>query len=63
MKLGISLKDEIVGKIDQRTESLGISRSAFIAMAVTEKIRQDEMVDSIPEMLAMARKMAVNSGK
>ena len=58
MKVGISLKESVVEKIDKKAEEMGVSRSAYISMAIAEKMKQDDVVESLPEMLASMRKMA-----
>lgn len=57
MKIGISLKDEVVKVIDAKAAKMGISRSAFIAMAISEKMRQDDVLDNMPEILNTLRNM------
>ena len=45
MRLGINLPDELVAQIDERAKSLYISRSAYIATALSQKLQSDKMLD------------------
>lgn len=57
MKIGISLQDEIVNKIDKASLRMGVSRSAYIAISVSEKLKNDEVVESMPEMISFMKKI------
>lgn len=51
MRLGINLPDELVAQIDERAKSLYISRSAYIATALSQKLQSDKMLDNMPELM------------
>lgn len=57
MKIGISLQDEIVNKIDKASLRMGVSRSAYIAISVSEKLKNDEVVEIMPEMISFMKKI------
>lgn len=51
MRLGINLPDELVAQIDERAKALYISRSAYIATALSQKLQSDIMMDNMPELM------------
>lgn len=51
MRLGINLPDELVEQIDERAKALYISRSAYIATALSQKLQSDKMMDNMPELM------------
>ena len=51
MRLGINLPDELVEQIDERAKALYISRSAYIATALSQKLQSDKMMDNMPELI------------
>lgn len=51
MRLGINLPDELVAQIDERAKALYISRSAYIATALSQKLQSDKMLDNMPELM------------
>lgn len=51
MRLNITLADSLVKEIDEKAKAMYISRSAYIATALTEKLQKDKTVDNMPEML------------
>ena len=51
MRLGINLPDELVEQIDERAKALYISRSAYIATALSKKLQSDKMMDNMPELM------------
>ena len=54
MKVSISVPDEVVQKADYRAKQLGISRSAFITMTLSEALMQKEFMQNMPELLRLA---------
>lgn len=55
MRLSINLPEELVEQIDERAKSLFISRSAYIATALSQKLQSDKIFDDMPEMLQIMR--------
>lgn len=49
-KVTISLADELLAKIDSRAKAMYITRSAFIATAVNQKIQADDALVLMPEL-------------
>lgn len=58
MRINITMDEELVKKIDDVASKMYVSRSAFIAFAVSQKIQADKMVENLPE-LAQTMKSAV----
>ena len=57
MKLNISMPDEIIEKVDRKAKQLGLSRSAFLTLAASEKIMQSEVIEYMPQMLEAMKKV------
>ena len=51
MRVNINLDEELVKKIDEVASKMYVSRSAYIAFAVSQKIQTDKMLDNMPELL------------
>lgn len=51
MKINITLDKELIEKIDAEASKKYVSRSAYIAFAVSQKIQSDNMLDNMPELL------------
>ena len=63
MKANINLPEDVLEKTDKRAKALGLSRSAFITMTLSEKLMQTDVIESIPEMLKSIQKLADNDKK
>ena len=55
MRLNITLADSLVKEVDEKAKAMYLSRSAYIAMALTEKLQKDKTMDNMPEMLRLFR--------
>lgn len=62
-KITMNLPDDILEKADKRSKQLGISRTAFITMTISEKLMQSELIEGLPEMLATYKKMTEKAGE
>lgn len=62
-KANINIPEEVLQRTDKKAKSLGISRSAFITMTLSEKLMQTDVMESLPEMLASMKKIAEKEGK
>ena len=51
MRLNISMDKELVKKVDEAAAKMHVSRSAYIAFAVSQKIQADELFSNMPELL------------
>lgn len=50
MRVNINLSEELVEKIDERAKAMYISRSAYIATALTQKMQADDAMTMLPEL-------------
>lgn len=50
MRINITLSEELVSKIDERARAMYISRSAYIATALTQKMQADDAMTMLPEL-------------
>jgi metal-responsive CopG/Arc/MetJ family transcriptional regulator len=57
MRLNISMDEELVKKVDEAAAKMHVSRSAYIAFAVSQKIQADEMLNNMPEVLSLLREI------
>lgn len=57
MKVNINLDDSLVKKVDERAKAMYVSRSAYICMALAEKMKQDDLVATLPKILASMESM------
>ena len=55
MKINITLDKELIEKIDAEASKKYVSRSAYIAFAVSQKIQSDNMLDNMPELMQTIR--------
>lgn len=62
MRININLSEELLKQIDEKAKSLYISRSAYIATALVQKMQADKMMDNMPNML-QTMKEALNIDK
>lgn len=63
MKVNVNIPESVLEQTDKRAEKLGISRSSFITMTLSEKLMQTDMLESLPEMINTMRLLAEKEGK
>ena len=51
MKITINMPDDLLKDVDEKANSMYLSRSSFINMALSQKLQQDKVLDNLPEML------------
>ena len=51
MRININMDGELVKKIDEIAKKMYVSRSAYIAFAVSQKIQQDKTLDNMPDLV------------
>lgn len=51
MRININISEDLLNQIDEKAKALFISRSAYIATALNQKLQNDKLMDSMPEML------------
>ena len=57
MRLNISMDEDLVKKVDEAANRMHVSRSAYIAFAVSQKMKADEMLNNMPEVLRLLREI------
>lgn len=60
MKINYSIPEDVLEKVDIRAKELGISRSAFITMTLSQALMQNDFINQLPKMLAMVDKTMEN---
>ena len=51
MRVNFVIPDELVKRLDKASKDLSISRSAFINMAISQKLQQDSIINDLPRLL------------
>lgn len=51
MRVNINLSEELLNQIDEKARALYISRSAYIAASLSQKLQSDKMMDNMPEIM------------
>ena len=55
MRLNINMDEELVKKVDEVAKKMYVSRSSYIAFAVSKKIQDDETLSNMPEMIEVMK--------
>lgn len=58
MRININMPDDLVKKVDERAKQMFVSRSAYISMAMSQKVQSDDLMDVLPEMRAKLNQLA-----
>lgn len=58
MRININMSDDLVKKVDERAKQMFVSRSAYISMAMSQKVQSDDLMDVLPEMRAKLNQLA-----
>lgn len=59
MRLNINMDEDLVRKVDEAANKMHVSRSAYIAFAVSQKIQFDEMLSNVPELLKLLQTIQI----
>jgi len=57
MRINISMDEDLIKKVDEVATKMHVSRSSYIAFAVSQKIQNDEILSNMPEILRMLQAM------
>lgn len=57
MRLNITMKENLVKQIDKVAKEMGVSRSSFLALASAKMIKEDKMVEIMPELIDAVKKI------
>ena len=55
MRINITMNDKLVKEIDKAAKEMYVSRSAFLALAAAKMIKEDKMVEIMPELIDAVR--------
>lgn len=61
MRYNVNLSEELIEKVDKKAASMYMSRSAFISMCLSERLQRDEMLECMPEMLAVIKEYGLTA--
>lgn len=50
-RVNITMPMELLEKVDMAADAMHLSRSSYIAVAVSQKIQQDEMMKQLPYLV------------
>lgn len=51
MRVNINMDEELVKKVDEVAKKMYVSRSSYIAFAVSQKIQSDETLANMPKII------------
>ena len=52
VRCNMCLDEDLIKRIDQKAESLSLSRSAYVSMVLTQNFQTEKMVESVPQLLS-----------
>lgn len=55
-RINISIPNAVLEQLDKVTESIGLSRSAYITIAVSQKMNTDTMIANLPQLMDLTQK-------
>ena len=50
-RVNITLPEDLIKQLDIAADAINLNRSAYIAVAVSQKIQQDEMMRQLPYLM------------
>ena len=56
-RVNISLPEYVIADADRRAAKLGTSRSAYIALALSQKAQYDDMMQMMPQMMELMKQV------
>lgn len=56
-RFNINLDEKLLKLVDEKAKSLSITRTAYISIALSEKLRNDVAFEKIPEMLVAIQEL------
>lgn len=57
VKTTVTLSDDLLKKVDECAKAMYLSRSAYIATALVQKMQQDVAMEAVPELLKRVREL------
>lgn len=62
MQVNINMDKELIDKIDERAKKLYLSRSAYISMAVSKMLQNDELSEQLPKLFKNFNDFVLTNG-
>ena len=63
VKVAFNFPRELWDKVSLKAEQLSIDRTAYVKMAISQKLQADEMIDSIPRLFVLADELKKDNKK
>lgn len=60
MRVTINMNEDLLKRVDECAEQLSLSRSSYIALACSEKMKVDDAMALMPKLLAQMEAMKQN---
>ena len=57
MRVNMVIPDDLLEKIDAKAKSLYISRTAFVITTLAQKLKEDNLVEQMPDMVDIMKKI------
>lgn len=52
MRVNVAIQDDLLARLDEAADALSISRSAFISIAISQKLQQDDLMANLPNLFS-----------
>lgn len=59
-KINISIPDEVLHRVEEASKKLGLSRSAYLTMAASEKMKQEEALSTMQKFVDQMKNMSAS---
>jgi metal-responsive CopG/Arc/MetJ family transcriptional regulator len=60
MRVNMNIPDELLSQIDAKAKALYVNRTAWIVMALAQKLREEGLVDKMPDMVDIMKKITLD---
>ena len=55
-RINLTIDENLLKQLDEQANKMHISRSAYISVAISQKIQSDETLKALPELIKLAQK-------
>ncbi len=63
MQVSLSMTKELLQEVDEAAKKLNINRSAYISIAVQEKIKNDNVASNLPKITELLQQAMIRQAK
>ena len=63
MRISVSVTDELLRQVDEAANKLNINRSAYIAISIQEKIKNDNIATNLPKITELMQQAMIRQAK